>query len=81
MPNFIAEYSVWNPPTSSCSDSGRSNGSRFVSANRADQEQEESERLAKIAPDVPVLPLDDPFRSSEPVIRTIPRIDIPIGIS
>ena len=33
MPNFIAEYSVWNPPTSSCSDSGRSNGNRFVSAN------------------------------------------------
>src|SRR4051794_14508553 len=31
--NFIDEYSVWYPPTSSVSDSGRSNGRRFVSAN------------------------------------------------
>ena len=30
--NFIAEYSVWKPPTSSVSASGRSNGTRFVSA-------------------------------------------------
>ncbi len=29
--NFSAEYSVWNPPTSSPSASGRSNGSRLVS--------------------------------------------------
>src|SRR5690606_13045779 len=31
--NFSAEYSVWNPATSSVSASGRSNGTRFVSAN------------------------------------------------
>jgi len=31
--NFIDEYSVWNPPTSSVSASGRSNGTRLVSAN------------------------------------------------
>src|SRR5215203_4552267 len=29
--NFSDEYSVWNPPTSSPSASGRSNGARFVS--------------------------------------------------
>ena len=30
--NFMAEYSVWYPATSSVSASGRSNGRRFVSA-------------------------------------------------
>ncbi len=29
--NFIELYSVWNPPTSSDSASGRSNGARLVS--------------------------------------------------
>ena len=29
--NFSDEYSVWKPPTSSPSASGRSNGARFVS--------------------------------------------------
>ena len=29
--NFIEEYSVWKPPTSSDSASGRSNGARLVS--------------------------------------------------
>ena len=29
--NFSDEYSVWNPPTSSPSASGRSNGARLVS--------------------------------------------------
>src|SRR5687767_12775575 len=33
--NFIALYSVWYPAMSSDSASGRSNGSRFVSANAA----------------------------------------------
>src|SRR5437867_8732979 len=32
-PNFMLEYSVWNPATSSASASGRSNGARLVSAN------------------------------------------------
>src|ERR1700722_910981 len=32
MANFMPLYSVCQPPTSSCSDSARSNGSRFVSA-------------------------------------------------
>src|SRR2546425_3397083 len=32
-PNFMLEYSVWNPATSSDSASGRSNGVRFVSAS------------------------------------------------
>ena len=30
--NFMLEYSVWNPATSSVSASGRSKGARFVSA-------------------------------------------------
>ena len=30
--NRMPLYSVWNPPVSSCSASGRSNGARFVSA-------------------------------------------------
>src|SRR5438270_6183080 len=33
MANFIDEYSVWYPATSSASASAKSNGSRFVSAN------------------------------------------------
>src|SRR5947209_18260525 len=33
--NFIDEYSVWNPATNSFSASGRSNGTRFVSAKAA----------------------------------------------
>src|SRR3954471_23203598 len=33
--NRIPEYSVWNPPTSSCSASTRSNGGWFVSATAA----------------------------------------------
>src|SRR3954471_10240075 len=35
--NFIEEYSVWNPPTSSDSASGRSNGARLVSPTIAMQ--------------------------------------------
>src|SRR5207244_12453544 len=35
MENFIALYSVWYPAMSSPSASGRSNGSRLVSANAA----------------------------------------------
>ena len=35
MPNFMPEYSEWNPATSSLSASGRSNGSRRVSATPA----------------------------------------------
>src|SRR6266849_3747024 len=33
--NFILEYSVWKPATGSFSASGRSNGTRLVSANAA----------------------------------------------
>src|SRR5579864_2752873 len=35
LANFIEEYSTWNPATSSFSASGRSNGTRLVSANAA----------------------------------------------
>ena len=33
--NFSDEYSVWKPPTSSLSASGRSNGARLVSPTTA----------------------------------------------
>src|ERR1700676_3496722 len=33
--NLKLEYSVWNPPTSSCSASAKSNGARLVSATAA----------------------------------------------
>ena len=32
-PNFMDEYSVWYPPINSDSDSGKSKGVRFASAN------------------------------------------------
>ena len=35
MANFSDEYSVWNPPTSSPSASGRSKGARLVSPTMA----------------------------------------------
>ena len=37
MPNRIEEYSVWKPPTSSCSASAKSNGGRLSSAVAAMQ--------------------------------------------
>src|SRR6266404_3371544 len=37
--NLKLEYSVWNPATSSDSASGRSNGTRFVSATAAMKKQ------------------------------------------
>ena len=50
--NFSDEYSVWKPPTSSDSASGRSNGARLVSptiADRVDQERGQQQH------DVPVV--------------------------
>ena len=43
--NFMLLYSVWNPATSSFSASGRSNGTRLVSAKAGDQENDEAEDL------------------------------------
>src|ERR1039457_3000468 len=40
--NFIAEYSVWYPATSSDSASGRSNGRRFVSAKAETREMKKA---------------------------------------
>ena len=37
MAKRMPVYSVWNPPTSSCSASTRSNGARLVSATAATQ--------------------------------------------
>ncbi len=81
MPNFIAEYSVWKPPTSSCSDSGRSNGSRLVSAKALTR---------KIRKPIGETKIPQTWRSCQLMIvvqveragdRTMPRIDRPSGIS
>ena len=48
----IELYSVWKPPTSSCSASTRSNGGRFSSAVRGDQEDDEGHEPG--GPQVPV---------------------------
>src|SRR6266852_1152922 len=39
MANLKLAYSVWKPPTSSCSASGRSKGARLVSAMAATKKQ------------------------------------------
>ena len=52
--NFMLLYSVWKPATSSFSASGRSNGTRLVSANAGDQENDEADDLRERAvKDVP----------------------------
>ena len=81
MPNFIAEYSVWKPPISSCSDSGRSNGSRLVSAKALTRKIRKPSGEATIPQTCRSCQLMMSFRSSEPAIRTMPRIDRPSGIS
>ena len=81
MPNFIAEYSVWNPPTSSCSDSGRSNGRRLVSAKALTRKSRKPSGCTTTPQTWRSCQLTIVFRSSEPASRTIPRIDIPSGIS
>ncbi len=80
-PNFIAEYSVWKPPTSSCSDSGRSNGSRLVSAKALTRNSRKPSGWTKIPQTWRSCHSIIVLRSSEPQTRIIPRIDIPSGIS
>ena len=45
--NFMLLYSVWNPATSSFSASGRSNGTRLVSANPAIRKIDEADDLRR----------------------------------
>jgi len=53
--NFMAEYSVWYPVTSSDSASARSNGSRFVSA-KAEITKRKNERPSGRASQSPISP-------------------------
>src|ERR1700741_4678641 len=48
MENFIDEYSVWYPVTSSLSASGRSKGSRLVSAKLEIQKKKKETESAKM---------------------------------
>ena len=50
MANFMPEYSVWYPATSSVSASGRSNGGRLVSASAAMHVQQERRELDEDVP-------------------------------
>ncbi len=87
MPNFIAEYSVWNPPTSSCSASARSNGRRFVSAKALMRKIKQpigwtNIPQAGIGPR-PLRACQDIIspRSSDRASMIIPRTERPSGIS
>jgi hypothetical protein len=80
--NFIAEYSVWYPVTSSDSASGRSNGRRFVSAKA----EMRYPRATESEHDVPRVHLGllvhDPVRSvTFPDSSKTGISDIPIEIS
>ena len=81
MPNFIAEYSVWKPPTSSCSDSGRSNGSRLVSAKALTRKIRKLSGAATKPQTWRSCQLMMSLRSSEPASSTGGRIERPSGIS
>src|SRR5258708_29013915 len=48
-PNFMLEYSVWNPATSSASASGRSNGARLVSASAVIMKSANASRAKGVA--------------------------------
>ena len=78
--NFSEEYSVWNPPTSSPSASGRSNGARLVSpiiddhvdGERREQDDREPQVLLRSTiPDVDI----------EPAYRNTATSDSPIATS
>ena len=79
--NFSEEaYSVWKPPTSSDSASGRSNGARLVSPTI------EMQKITKLGNNSQTFqPLcwasTMPAVDSVPAYRITPTIDIPIAIS
>ncbi len=64
----MLEYSVLNPPTSSCSASTRSNGGRFNSAVAGDHEDDE--RHERRADDVPLVMLD--WSKTMPLVLSVP---------
>src|SRR5688500_7011618 len=78
--NFNDEYSVWNPPTSSDSASGRSNGARLVSPTieivNATKLGANNSRYQPEACEATMSAVD-----SDPAYRITPTIDRPSAIS
>ena len=61
----MPEYSVWYPPTSSVSASGKSNGSRFVSAN-AEIRKTRNEKAKQAPSKIPIIPSAKFGNASQP---------------
>jgi len=76
----ILEYSVLNPATNSDSDSGRSNGARFVSANIAIKNTIASGNKGKLYHSI-VCPLTISFNLNLPLAKMAAKIIVPKKIS
>src|SRR5207247_2617728 len=79
-PNFMLEYSVWNPATSSDSASGRSNGVRFVSASAASMNMMKATGW-KATNHTFSCALTMSTIESEPASSSTPTVEIPIASS
>src|SRR3954452_20858372 len=79
--NFIAEYSVWYPATSSDSASGKSNGVRLFSAFIATKKQKQPTSCGKRFQTCISWYCTIFTRSSEPLIIRTPTIERPNGTS
>src|SRR5690349_10397515 len=79
-PNFMLEYAVWNPATSSDSASGRSNGVRLVSASAVTMKirnasgWNSTNQPCSCARTISTI-------DSEPAISSTPMVEIPIDSS
>ena len=80
-PNFIDEYSVWNPAASSCSASGRSNGRRWVSANPAMKKTMKPSTWGKTNHIPSSWAFTISLKLKEPLSSTTPMIDSPMNTS
>ena len=79
--NFNDEYSVWKPPTSSDSASGRSNGARLVSPTIDTQNTAKLGNSRKTNHHWRDCAATMSAVDSEPEYRTTATIDIPSAIS
>src|SRR5512142_518176 len=79
--NFIPEYSVWNPATSSDSASGRSNGTRLFSAFIATKKMKHATICGSTFQTLCSWYSTIFTRSSEPVSISTPTIERPNGTS
>src|SRR5690606_5143317 len=82
--NFIELYSVWKPPTSSCSHSDRSKGKRFASARALVKKiKQASGCVQKYQPQKPPAAccVKSVLTSSVLPNKAMPSTDIPSGIS